>query len=265
MTLTAGGKVSLRSLAKTNGKKPAKSKLVLPEDDRYVYLMIAADYLTDMQDSRVALEGRIRSLEQVKGQGGKTRHQRWLDYLKELERAEHKAKRELEAEVKHLPFNDWIDANPGVGYVNIGRLLGVTGDPAERETPSQLVAYCGLHVVNGRRPRRTRGEQGNWNSIAKAKAFLVADGCLKAGHGPYRDLYDQAKAKADSKVHTSQCQNTVRPSLTGPKGSNGCGTQAHPELGAPGTAWRPGHQHRHALGVVARQILIDLWVQSQQA
>jgi hypothetical protein len=252
------GKVSLRSIVKSNGN--GKS-----HDDRYDYLLIAADYVNDIQGVRIAMEGRIRSLEQIKGQQGTTRHQRWLDHLKAVERAEDQAKRELEAEVKTLPFNDWIEANPGIGYVNIGRLLAATGDPAERQTPSQLVAYCGLHVVNGRRPRRTKGEQGNWNSIAKTKAFVVAECCMKQSGGRYRELYVEAKAKADGKLHTSQCQNTVKPSLTGPKGSNGCGTQAQPELGAPGTPWRDGHKHRHALGVVARRILIDLWEISTQA
>ena len=256
MPLTEGGKVSLRSLAKKNGKPPAK-------EDTYTYLLIAADAVTRLQDTRKALDNQARALEQDKDLGGTTRHLQWVSLAKEIERNEKLAKKLLELEVRKLPFNDWIDANPGVGYVSIGRLLGEIGNPADRETPSQLVAYCGYHVVGGKRPRRKDGV--NWNVKAKSKVYVVATRCKLAGDGPYEALYREAKAKAANKTHTYQCQNTVKPSLTGPKGSNGCGTKAHPEWGEPGSLWRPGHQEQHAISVVARRILIDLWEIATQA
>lgn len=71
----------------------------------------------------------------------------------------------------------------------------------------------------------------------------------------YLKVYDQARAEAETKVHQKQCQNHKRPPLS----PNGCGTVAHPEWGAPGSPWRPGHMARHAHRMVAKEFLRDLY------
>jgi len=71
----------------------------------------------------------------------------------------------------------------------------------------------------------------------------------------YLAVYDNARAAAETKVHTRQCQNSKRPSMH----SNGCGTVAHPEWGEPGSKWRPGHMAAHAHRIVAKEFLRDLY------
>lgn len=71
----------------------------------------------------------------------------------------------------------------------------------------------------------------------------------------YLAVYDTQRERAESKTHKSQCQNHAVP----PAHSNGCGTVAHPEWGAPGTVWRPGHMAAHAHRMVAKEFLRGLY------
>lgn len=130
-------------------------------------------------------------------------------------------------------------------------------------TVSQLWAYCGLHTLpvghrhcddhvqpadggtsshpagtvphpmpnsGSSRPgeteaaRRRKGQQANWSTDAKTRAYLIATSCIKSG-GEYRAVYDQ------------------RRTLT---------AATHPD-------WTPGHSHNDALRIVSKRILRDLW------
>lgn len=71
----------------------------------------------------------------------------------------------------------------------------------------------------------------------------------------YWKIFTTAKDAGLRKTHTRQCQNKKRPPLT----SNGCGTVQHPEWGAPGSPWRPGHAQAHAHRIVHKELLHDLW------
>lgn len=62
----------------------------------------------------------------------------------------------------------------------------------------------------------------------------------------YRQFYDWARAVAADKVHAVEC---VR-----------CGPSGKPAQ--PGTPWNPGHQHAHALRIVGKELLRDLWLAS---
>jgi hypothetical protein len=74
---------------------------------------------------------------------------------------------------------------------------------------------------------------------------------------PYYKVYAAAMATAhgEGKRHVTQCQNHKVP----PMRPDGCGTVAHPEWGEPGSPWRAGHYQGHALRMVAKQLLADLY------
>lgn len=61
---------------------------------------------------------------------------------------------------------------------------------------------------------------------------------------PYRDVYDARRLATADRVHATPCAQ--------------CGTKGKPA--APGTPWRPGHQHADALRIVGKEILRDLWL-----
>jgi hypothetical protein len=147
--------------------------------------------------------------------------------------------------------------------------------PAGPRTVSALWAYCGLHVLSGDHAsvdthdgyvagdptgtggdsghwgfdtqgscagvaaRRRKGQQANWSTKAKTRAYLIAESAMKTirqpcepndhaddcACSPYRCVYDQRKA------HTT---------LTRPD-------------------WTDGHRHADALRVASKEILKDLW------
>lgn len=212
---------------------------------------------------------------------------------------EHDAERNLTRALRTHPLGKWVRAKEqkGIGEKQGARLLGVIGDPYVRpamktadgaiepmraRTVYELFAYCGLHVVEtetgGVAPRRQKGQQANWSSSAKVKALLIATSCKKQrdeacgalqkqepyAHVPgcscsaYRFLYERVRANVADRVHHAECRNRSR--IT----PNGCGTREHPEWGAPGSPWRPGHQEQHAVRVVAKEILKDLWREAER-
>lgn len=212
---------------------------------------------------------------------------------------EHDAERNLTRALRTHPLGPWIRSKDqkGIGEKQGARLLGVIGDPYVRpamktddgrvepmraRTVSELWAYCGLHVVatetGGVAPRRQKGQQANWSGSAKVKAILIAMSCKKqrdpacgalqeakpfahvpgCSCGPYRLLYERARANCAERVHHVECRNRSR--IT----PNGCGTREHPQWGAPGSPWRAGHQEQHAVRVVAKEILKDLWREAQR-
>jgi hypothetical protein len=81
-----------------------------------------------------------------------------------------------------------------------------------------------------------------------------------AADSRYFQVFMEAKAAAADKRHHRQCQNKKRP----PMKPNGCGTVMHPEWGAPGSLWRPGHAMMHAHRMVHKEFLRDLWVVAGQ-
>lgn len=83
----------------------------------------------------------------------------------------------------------------------------------------------------------------NGSPHAKMIVHLMAESCVKT-KGNYRDLYDAIRLSVEDKVHSVEC---VR-----------CGPSGKPAQ--PGSPWSKGHQHNHALRVLGKTILRDLWV-----
>jgi hypothetical protein len=176
-------------------------------------------------------------------------------HLADIEEREAALVAKLERAVKDSVWGPWITGTVGLGTKTMGRLIGAVGDPADRPNPAKLWAYCGLHVVDGHAPRHEKGVQSNWSDEARKRAYVIAQGCIKATKSPYRVVYDKGRVKYDGAVHEDQCQ-TNRPA----PGQNGCGTKANPELGAPGSPLRDGHVHKRAVRLIMKAVVLDLWL-----
>jgi len=121
------------------------------------------------------------------------------------------------------------------------------GDPADRPRSGSTQA----DVLRGGKRTTVRPVLYTFSSylVRNAKRSpAIAD-------SKYLAIYQRERAAAEAKRHEKQCQNSHRP----PLGSNGCGTVAHPEWGAPGSPWRPGHCAAHAHRIVAKELLRDLY------
>lgn len=255
-------------------KRVAIPSLQSPPAQEFLPLIIMySDLLSDLEDVRIRAENRWRSLMEVKEADPdhpEMKNARMVvDSLIKIEKA---TIDELERSVKHHPLWAWISSTRGLGPKTVGRLLGRIGDPAARDTPSQLWAYCGLHVtladhierdtqqcivgqdspggdpdlawfdthraVVGVAPRRTKGQKANWSTEAKTRAYLVAESLIKAGKNPYRDIYDEGRLKYAERLHAAPCKQ--------------CKAQ-------PGDPLRPGHQHARAMRLVMKAVLLDMW------
>lgn len=183
-----------------------------------------------------------------------------------LSAMEHGAELTLKRRLRQHPLHGWIKGTVGVGEKQAARLLAAIGDPYwntlhdRPRTVSELWAYSGYKVIPAdqgkggtrtaavggeqsdgdpghsaadapRSPagvavRRMKGQKANWSAIAKMRAYLIAESCIKQTRSPYRVLYDQRRA------HTAV---------------------THPD-------WTLGHSHNDALRVVAKRVLRDLWI-----
>lgn len=240
---------------------------------------IWADAVDDLERVRIATDNRIRALQQVKGLDDSPEVDRLRAMSGGVRTLESDATKGLQKAMAAHPLGPWVSRTIGVGEKQMGRLLASIGDPAAREMPSQLWAYCGLHVFRsdqaangthgafvraeplvaqlyrethpepgGYAPRRKRGVQVNWNTEAKTRVFLVAESCIKHRRSPYRPIYDNGRAKYAESVHHHECAQ--------------CGLKGKP---APiGSPLKDSHKHARAMRLVMKAILKDLWIEAKE-
>lgn len=218
-----------------------------------------AETLDDIEGLRKATANRHRSL---------TRDDEWghglsdlhpgvaavSDHLDQFTGFEKSVVKQLELTMKDHPLGPWVKNQKGLGLKTVARYLAaVGGDPAwhPREgrlrSLRELWAYSGLHVVNGQAPVRRRGEQGNWNDGARMRAWNIAQPIIK-GKGPYREVYDETRAKYAEAVHQTECRR--------------CGPSGKPAQ--PGSTLNPGHQHARAIRAIAKAVTKDLWTEARR-
>ncbi|MFJ4173343.1 hypothetical protein [Microbacterium sp. NPDC089696] len=228
------------------------------------YLCLLSDSLDDIESLRIATENRVRALTrneadrdgEIRGLGLDARSPEvatamaMLDTMKSLE---HEATKALQREVRKSPLYGWVKRSRGIGEKQAARLLAVIGNPYWNDlhdrprTVSELWAYAGYSVIGGTAQRRHKGVKSNWNDKAKSRAFLMAQSCVKAVGGHYREVYDAAREQYVDAVHPVDC---VR-----------CGPAGKPALA--GTPLSAGHQHARALRRVSKEILRDLWIEAR--
>lgn len=225
------------------------------------YLALLSDTLDDLEGLRIATENRLRMLTrtetdsdgELRGLGMDLRSPEvatasaLLDGIKALE---HQAELDLKRQFRKHPLHPFVKAQIGLGEKQSARLLAVLGDPywndlhGRPRTVSELWAYAGYAVADGRAQRRQKGSRSNWSGLAKSRAFLIAQSCIKKSNSPYRAVYDEARAQYADAVHPHDC---VR-----------CGPSGKPALA--GSPLSLGHQHQRALRRVSKTVLQDLWL-----
>lgn len=139
----------------------------------------------------------------------------------------------------------WLDSVKGCGPAMSGVLLAEIGDPGRFRTVSALWAFAGLHVIDGRAARRTKGERANWNNFLKTKLLGVLAPCFLKANSPYREHYDNMKHRLES----LPCSMTPEQHRKGATAEtllpNGC---------------TKGHMHNKAVRYMAKMFLLDLYV-----
>lgn len=141
-------------------------------------------------------------------------------------------------ELHRQPIYPWLSQFPGLRGVHVARLVALIGDPRRfpgqrctaghtsvpafsvgdlcpvansfgacdglmllpRPGPGvrSLWHYLGLHVVEGRSPRKTRGQKADWNPIGRTIVLQpdgIADQIVRQRTEPYRGVYEKAKSR----------------------------------------------------------------------
>ena len=90
-------------------------------------------------------------------------------------------------------------AEVGPGIANgSGHCDGTMLDPRPGTGTRSLWHFAGLHVVNGRSPRKTRGQRCDWDPVARTCVLQpggIAEQIVRQRVPRYRDIYDQAKER----------------------------------------------------------------------
>jgi hypothetical protein len=191
-------------------------------------LLIQADRLDDIERTRIANENRLRSLAQVKGLAGTEAEAELAEFVAMLVGLERQATRALEKAMKAHPFGPWVQRTKGIGLKQAARMIAAIGDPIwngaanrPRRGPAELWQFAG-HGDPARSKLR-KGQPVEHSPTAKMRVHLVAESCMKQRESPYRAIYDRERAKwADRDVSD-------------------------------------GHAHNHALRVVGKEVLKDLF------
>ena len=229
-----------------------------PVNDGWAELRVCGDLFARAQAERIAVSNLLRTSD----------HDMFGPILASLEESEKLCKlalRRCYRRVVPASLRNLQKVEKGLGEDSFARILGHLGDPyiatphwwegtgssrvlmqgePHIRTISQLWHYCG----HGRPGRVAKGATAAelaalGNPTLKMLVHLQAEWCMKQ-NGRYRELYTATREAAEDKVHSVPC---VR-----------CGPSGRPAL--EGTPWSKGHQHAHALRIVGKEILRDMWL-----
>lgn len=109
---------------------------------------------------------------------------------------EEKARKMMKEYVEPEPiWKMFLSKIRGISYVLAAKLIKEIGYCQKAETVSQLWAYTGNHVVNGKAPKRQKGQKLGYNTQLLSLTWLVSSTLLRSNHGYYQSLYYEEKER----------------------------------------------------------------------
>lgn len=162
--------------------------------DNLTELGLVVQSYEDIQRMRISVSNRLKAYQNL---GYEVTPLCKLHSVLDAEEADLKS--EIERGVNGVSvYEAWLKHVDGIGPTIAGKLLHHIGSVDKFPTVSSLWAYAGLHVVDGKAPKRAKGEQAAWNHALKVIAVgLIPDQFVKLGtnsHALGRVLYDRYKA-----------------------------------------------------------------------
>lgn len=220
-------------------------------------LAILADALSDLEGVRVATENRLRTLtaepknehDKARGWSADMREVRTMQHVVDaLADLEHRATLDLQRAMRAHPLGPSMKRMRGIGEKQGARLLAAIGDPATRAIPSQLWQYCG----HGAPSKRQRGVKAWWNPTAKMRVHLAAESALQSGVRKLDGCDDSDHYDIDHRKAISPLGAVYLKARADWAERTDCPT-------CKDGICADGHKHNHALRMVAKAILLDLW------
>lgn len=216
--------------------------------------------LYDTQKLRIQLELRVKRLVREGLMTEAEAEDFFAVPLQRLKDAEASMEKLVWREVRDLPIVDlWLIRVKGVGPRLAALLVANIGNIGRFDTISKLWAYAGLHVIDGRAPKRAVGQKANWNAELKATAWKLGQSFVKIADSPYRKLYDAYKVRitereiANGNIIWQSDGTKHTPAHHLPKVKPPKKAPAKPE-------WTLGRINNMALRYVAKRLLAHLWL-----
>lgn len=141
-----------------------------------------------------------------------------------------------------LIFTEFLDKIKGIGPILSANLIKNLGDCSQYETVSKLWAHCGQSVINGKAPRRRKGQNISYNPKLKTLVWKISDSLMKQNKGYYRQIYDTEKVKQLNKVYS---EGFLEENFNGYKKED--------------TKLTKGHAHARALRKMGKIFLDHYW------
>lgn len=83
----------------------------------------------------------------------------------------------------------------GADSIIAATVVALMGDPARFEQVSSVWKYFGQHVVNGRMPKRAKGEIMDWNPAGRTILHMLGQCIIKNRQNPWRAMFDEVRAQ----------------------------------------------------------------------
>jgi hypothetical protein len=251
-------------------------------------LRTCGEALADAIKARISVENRVRR----GGTAFELQGTPLCEGARHLEASFRSQLTDVYRQVVPAEIRDWAAGIPGLATGELfPRIIACIGDPrfatpytwedgakaptlagpVYQRTLRLLWGYAGLGDprrtpradILGHSPSRAELLAGGKRTQLRPLLYTFTSYLLRAhtrsdavANSRYWKVFEMAKAEAATSVHQHQCQNKKRP----PMSPNGCGTVLHPEWGAPGSVWRPGHALMHAHRITQKEFLRDLWI-----
>lgn len=185
----------------------------------------------------------------------------YLIAVRDARKSEARMDRATKSILIHHPISSWITSNPGVGFGNVANVLALVGPIDKFQNPAKLWKFFGMHVVDGRAPRREVGLGCGFSPFGRSLCYRIGESFVK-GNGKYRKIYDAARLYylKRPRMGLSLCPfNQVHKDKNGKILS--CIRNGDSSRSASEPSESSGHVHAAARRFAVKRFLRDLWLE----
>ena len=121
-----------------------------------------------------------------------------VDETRKLERTYQK--RMMEYVEREPIYTEWLTNIKGISAILTANLLKHLGYCEKFAHVASVWKYGGLSVIDGKAPRKTKGQTLGFNPQMRTLAYLIGDSFVKKRTEPYRGIYDAEKVRQKALV-----------------------------------------------------------------
>jgi hypothetical protein len=211
-------------------------------------LRILVESYQDTQKLRIASFNRLNMYSKL-GLLTSLQEAKLGEMVSDLKAEERKLQGMMEQELEEIPVWQWLRTIKGMGPAMAAGLIAWIDDIGKAPHVSSLWRYAGLHVEDGRAPRRKRGEKADWNPRLRTHMWKITKQILMAKDPFYYGWYKEFKEREVEKCKKNGIRIVPASKLP---------TKGGKKYEPPGVISQ-GHVENRARRKVAKLLLAHLW------